>query len=68
MFRMQETLGDNLLFFYRRDEEKKQGTLIKEEFERPNRENTTVSCDESLDSFSADYELARLVCSHGSWS
>jgi hypothetical protein len=26
-----------------RDEEKKQGTLIKEEFERPNRENTTVS-------------------------
>jgi DNA-directed RNA polymerase II subunit RPB2 len=32
--------------FYRsyRDEEKKQGTLIKEEFERPNRENTTVSC------------------------
>lgn len=43
---LQETEGDTLLLcFYYRDEEKKQGTLIKEEFERPNRENTTVSCD-----------------------
>ena len=26
-----------------RDEEKKQGTLVKEEFERPSRDNTSVS-------------------------
>ena len=26
-----------------RDEEKKQGTLVKEEFERPSRDNTLVS-------------------------
>jgi len=28
--------------FYIRDEEKKMGTLVKEDFGRPNRENTMV--------------------------
>jgi DNA-directed RNA polymerase II subunit RPB2 len=42
--------------FYRsyRDEEKKQGTLIKEEFERPNRENTTGMRHGSYDKLDDD--------------
>ena len=31
------------MHLYKRDEEKKQGTLVKEEFERPSRDNTSVS-------------------------
>lgn len=37
-----------------RDEEKKQGTLIKEEFERPNRENTTGMRHGSYDKLDDD--------------
>ncbi|OAE35376.1 hypothetical protein AXG93_464s1090 [Marchantia polymorpha subsp. ruderalis] len=42
--------------FYRsyRDEEKKQGTLVKEEFERPNRENTTGMRHGSYDKLDDD--------------